>query len=51
MIAPARASPGSVRPIICCCVLDAYARRIVGRDMDRRCETPLVNGAVLSTSA
>jgi putative transposase len=36
--------------VYCCCVLDAYSRRIVGWAIDRRCETALVNDAVLMAS-
>ena len=32
--------------VYCCCVLDAYSRRVVGWAIDRRCETALVNDAV-----
>jgi transposase InsO family protein len=36
--------------VYCCVVLDAYSRRAVGWAIDRRCETALVNDAVLMAS-
>ena len=36
--------------VYCCAVLDAYSRRGVGWAIDRRCETALVNDAVLMAS-
>ncbi len=36
--------------VYCCVVLDAYSRRVVGWAIDRRCETALVNDAVLMAS-
>ncbi len=33
--------------VYCCVVLDAFSRRVVGWAIDRRCETALVNDAVL----
>ena len=33
--------------VYCCAVLDAYSRRVVGWAIDRRCETALVNDAVV----
>jgi len=36
--------------VYCCAVLDAYSRRVVGWAIDRRCETALVNDAVLMAS-
>ena len=37
--------------VYCCVVLDAYSRRVVGWAIDRRCETALVNDAVMMASA
>ncbi len=36
--------------VYCCAVLDAYSRRVVGWAIDRRCETALVNDAVMMAS-
>jgi putative transposase len=36
--------------VYCCCVLDAFSRRIVGWAIDRRCETALVNDALVMAS-
>jgi transposase InsO family protein len=36
--------------VYCCVVLDAYSRRVVGWAIDRRCETALVNDAVVRAS-
>ena len=36
--------------VYCCAVLDAYSRRVVGWAIDRRCETALVNDAVVMAS-
>jgi transposase InsO family protein len=36
--------------VYCCAVLDAYSRVVVGWAIDRRCETALVNDAVLMAS-
>jgi transposase InsO family protein len=36
--------------VYCCAVLDAYSRKVVGWAIDRRCETALVNDAVLMAS-
>jgi putative transposase len=36
--------------VYCCAVLDAFSRRVVGWAIDRRCETALVNDAVLMAS-
>lgn len=36
--------------VYCCVVLDAYSRRVVGWAIDRRCETALVNDAVMMAS-
>jgi putative transposase len=36
--------------VYCCVVLDAFSRRVVGWSIDRRCETALVNDAVLMAS-
>jgi|GEM_PF-1549954 putative transposase len=36
--------------VYCCVVLDAFSRRIVGWAIDRRCETALVNDAVMMAS-
>jgi putative transposase len=36
--------------VYCCVVLDAYSRRVVGWAIDRRCETALVNDAVVMAS-
>jgi transposase InsO family protein len=33
--------------VYCCVVLDAFSRRVVGWAIDRRCETALVNDAVV----
>jgi putative transposase len=33
--------------VYCCVVLDAFSRRVVGWGIDRRCETALVNDAVV----
>ena len=33
--------------VYCCVVLDAYSRKVVGWAIDRRCETALVNDAVV----
>jgi putative transposase len=33
--------------VYCCAVLDAYSRKVVGWAIDRRCETALVNDAVV----
>jgi transposase InsO family protein len=36
--------------VYCCCVLDAYSRKVVGWSIDRRCETALVNDALCMAS-
>ena len=36
--------------VYCCCVLDAFSRRIVGWAIDRRCQGALVNDAVVMAS-
>jgi transposase InsO family protein len=36
--------------VYCCVVLDAFSRRVVGWAIDRRCETALVNDAVVMAS-
>jgi|GEM_PF-5212369 len=36
--------------VYCCVVLDAFSRRVVVWAIDRRCETALVNDAVMMTS-
>ncbi len=36
--------------LYCCCVLDAFSRRVVGWAIDRRCDTALVNDAVVMAS-
>ena len=36
--------------VYCCAVLDAYSRKVVGWAIDRRCETALVNDAVMMAS-
>jgi len=36
--------------LYCCCVLDAFSRRVVGWSIDRRCDTALVNDAVMMAS-
>jgi len=42
--------PTSEGKVYCCCVLDAFSRRIVGWAIDRRCETALVSDAVVMAS-
>jgi transposase InsO family protein len=36
--------------VYCCVVLDAFSRRVVGWAIDRRCETALVNDALMMAS-
>lgn len=36
--------------VYCCCVLDAFSRKVVGWAIDRRCEAPLVKDAVSMAS-
>jgi len=36
--------------VYCCVVLDAFSRRVVGWAIDRRCQTSLVNDAVVMAS-